>query len=123
MMKGEEKMRREIIKKFILWFCLIMIPGVLFFHYYLKLPLDMELFRLIILASFACLNFIYLFLKLDKTYPIASIIFGVVFWFAGFIYLQVCKDIDVLTQFIHIIIALVSITIIVHFIQRKFPSH
>lgn len=112
-------MRREIIKKFMIWFCLIMVPSVLFFHYYVELPFDMELFRFIVLASFACLNFVYLVLKLNKVHPVSGVIFGFVFWFAGTIYLQVRKDVDVLTAYMHIILALVAITIIVHFIQWK----
>ena len=112
-------MARKILKTFTIWFCLIVVPIVVFSHFYLEVPLDMSLFRLIILASFACLNFIYLVLLLHKVDMVIAAAFATTFWFAGMIYMRVRQDIDPHTQFIHIIAVLAVITIVVRLLLKK----
>lgn len=118
---GQRSMRRVLLTMFAIWFCGFMIPIVLFLHYYLGFPFNGELIQLVVLASFTCLNFFYLLLRLYKIDLLAAVIFGVVFWGAGFFYIRFFDDIDPRLQSIHILAALIAITIVVHFVAKKWP--
>ncbi|PYS50594.1 MAG: hypothetical protein DMF68_06680 [Acidobacteria bacterium] len=115
-------MRRKIVIVFLIWLCVCVIPGLLFFHYYFGFSLDMELFRMIVLASFLCLNFLYLVFRLMKIDIAFAMIIATLFSFAGTIYMQLYKDTDMLTQFLQMEFVLVVITIILHFVLKKRSS-
>lgn len=115
-------MRKMIAIGFLIWLCAAVIPGLLFFHYYFGLSLNMEIFRMIILESFVCLNFFYLFFKLIKIHIAYGLILLILYWCADFIYGRFFKDMDLLTQPFQMEIALAVITIILHFVLKKRSS-
>ena len=115
-------MRRKIVIVFLIWLCVGVSPGFIIFHYYFGFPLDMEIFRMIVLESFVCLNFLYIFFRLMKIDLAIAIVFASLFGFASNAYMQHFKDMDVLTQILYIEIVLAVITIILHFVLKKRSS-
>ena len=114
-------MRRMIAIMFLIWLCVITLD-FLFLHYYSGLPLSMEIVRMIILESFVCLNFTYLFLKLIKIDILYGVILVMLYFCADFIYREFFKDMDLLTQPLQLEIVLAVITIILHFVLKKRAS-
>ena len=114
-------MRRMIVIIFLMWLCSTIL-GLLLLYYRSGLLFNMEVVRIIILESFVCLNFFYLFFRLMKIDIAAAMVFATLFSFASYAYMQLFKDIDVLTQILHIEIVLTVITIILHFVLKKRSS-
>src|SRR5256885_7012352 len=113
-------MSRQIIKWFLIWFFGFVIPILLFIHYYFGYSLfDKEFWQLVFLESLVFLNFIYLCLLLKKIDLVYAISFATVFWFAGFLYMQIYKNIDSRIQSIQILAVLIVMTIVVRFILKK----
>ena len=77
---------------------------------------------MIILESFVCLNVTYLFFRLMKIDIAVAMVFVSLFSFASYAYLQLFKDMDVLTQILLVEIVLAVITIILHFVLKKKAS-
>src|SRR5437588_9337270 len=111
-------MRRMIAIMFLIWVCVISLD-FLFLHYYSGLPLSMEIVRMIILESFVCLNFLYLFFRLIKIDIAYGLILVMLYLFADFIYREFYKDMDLLTQPLQMEIALAVLTIILHFVLKS----
>jgi len=113
------KMRRQIIKWFLIWVCGCVIP-IIGVNYFTSgfLP-DTKFWQFVFLESLVFLNFIYLLIilkKIDSAFALGVVI---VFWLANFISSRLFKEIDGRIQALQILAVLVVLNIIVNFIQRK----
>ncbi|MDQ3818752.1 MAG: hypothetical protein M3362_13880 [Acidobacteriota bacterium] len=95
---------------------------MLLLGYYLGSPITMEMVRIIILESFVCLNVTYLFFRLMEIDIAVAAGFAALFSLADYAYMQIFKDMDVLTQILLVEIVLAVTTIILHFVLRKRAS-
>lgn len=116
-------MSRQIIKWFLIWFCGVVTPILLYLHYSSGLSIfTKEFSQLLILESLVYLNLVYIVLLLNKIDLVYGLSFGMIIWLAGSLYVQFYKDIDGRLQLIHILIGEVVITITVHLLLKKRSS-
>src|SRR3954463_11483965 len=112
-------MSRQIIKWFLIWFCLCVVPILLFIHFYSGFSVfDKEFMQPVILQSLVVLNLIYLTLLIKKIDLVYAVCFMMLFSLLCSLYVQFFNRIGDRMKFLQILIVEAVLTVIVHIILK-----